>query len=350
MSEDLWSGTPGQSLAVAQLQAAVANPVHAYLLLGPAGAGTRSAARSFAAALLCPDGGCGTCNHCTRAMALHHPDLIVPRHDGPGWRVDEIREIAGQAQRRPLEAARTVILLADAHLLGGAAPALLKTLEEPPVTTTFILLADDLPRSLETIRSRCAEVRFELLNQQAIVEILEHDGLDPQRAAEIAEGAAGDAIRARLLVADPGFASRLARWRGVPQRLDGTGRTVVAIVEEIQASLDEAVAPLVAQHVAELAELDTQAKELGLRVSGRKELLDHHKREIRAYREGEIRAGLGVLARAYRVDLAAAVAAGDDPAVVVAMARVDAISRYVTVMRRNPRPSLSLERLLLALC
>ena len=349
MSGDLWAGIPGQDSAVAVLKAAVANPVHAYLLLGPTGAGSRSAARSFAAALLCPDGGCGSCGHCARAMALHHPDLIMTSHEGPFWRVDEIREIVGQAQRRPLEASRTVIILPDAHLLSGAAPALLKTLEEPPATTMFILLADDLPRSLETIRSRCSDVRFETLSPAAIAGILVGDGIDPERAEDIAEGAAGDAIRARLLAADPGFAARLARWRDLPSRLDGTGRTAVVLVGEIQDSLTEAEAPLVARQEAELAEFDADADVHGLRPSGRKEMIDHHKREVRSYRDGEVRAGLGVLARSYRDALVTALAAGRDDDAEVAMGRIDAISRHVSVMRRNPRPNLSLERLLLAL-
>ena len=347
MSEDLWAGTPGQASAIAMLRAAAVNPVHAYLLLGPSGAGTRSAARSFAAALLCPDGGCGSCSHCSRAIAVHHPDLILAGHEGPSWRVEEIREIVGQAQRRPLEAKRTVIVLPDAHLLGGAAPALLKTLEEPPTTTIFVLLADDLPRSLETIRSRCSEVRFETLTPAAIIEILVSDGVDPGHAADIAEGSAGDAIRARLLVADPGFAQRLARWRDLPRRLDGTGSTAVALVGELQDSLADAEAPLATRQAAELATFDAEAKELGLRTSGRKELVEHHKRELRSYREAEIRAGLGVLVRSYRDALADAVAAGDDKGAEAAMARIDAVGRYVAVMRRNPRPNLALERLLL---
>jgi len=349
MSDAIWAGVPGQAPAVAALRLAAVNPVHAFLLRGPAGSGSRAASRSFATALLCPEGGCGTCSHCVRSMALHHPDLVVASHEGPSWRIEEIREIVAQAQRRPLEAARTVIIVPDAHLLGQAAPALLKTLEEPPTTTVFVLLADDLPRSLETIRSRCAEVRFEMLSTEAVVALLEADGIEPGRAADIAEGAAGDAIRARLLASDPGFASRLARWRGIPARLDGTGRTVAALVDEILASLDEAAAPLEARHAAELAEFDAEAKELGLRVTGRKDLVDHHKRELRAYRDGELRAGLGVLARAYRADLAGALAAGQDQQAEAAMRRVDAIGRHVDVMRRNPRLGLSLERLLLAL-
>ena len=273
----------------------------------------------------------------------------MARHEGPFWRVDEIREIVAQAQRRPLEVARTVIILPDAHLLSGAAPALLKTLEEPPTTTLFILLADDLPRSLETIRSRCSEVRFETLSPAAIAEILVAEGVDPERAVDIADGAAGDAIRARLLAADPGFAARLERWRELPSRLDGTGRTVVALVGEIQASLTEAEAPLVARQQAELADFDADADVYAQRASGRKEMIDHHKREVRSYRDGEVRVGLGVLARSYRDTLVTALVAGSDDKAEAAMDRIDAIGRHMSVLRRNPRPNLSLERLLLAL-
>ena len=345
-AEDLWASVPGQASAVSVLRHAALNPVHAYLLLGPAGSGMRPAARSFAAALLCPEGGCGACGHCARAMAAHHPDMVIASHDGPTWRTLEIRDLTQIAMRRPLEAARTVIILPDANLLTVAAPALLKTLEEPPATTVMVLLADDLPRSLETIRSRCVEVRFDALSDAAVAEVLVSDGVDPARAASIAEGAGGDIARARLLVDDPGFAERIERWRGLPRRLDGTGRSVTTLVAEIEASLALAQEPLAAAHDVELKEFDAEAKELGLRSGGRKELVDHHKREIKAYREGEVRAGLSVLTRVYRDAMAQAVAAGDDAGTTRAMERIDAVGRYLSVIRRNPRPTLSLERLL----
>ena len=73
----LFDEVVGQPAAVAQLMAASRRPVHAYLLHGPPGSGKRPAARALAAALLCPDGGCGHCNTCRRALAGTHPDLVV---------------------------------------------------------------------------------------------------------------------------------------------------------------------------------------------------------------------------------------------------------------------------------
>ena len=65
----LFSGVVAQEEAVAALRAAAANPVHAYLFRGPGGNGGLAAAYGFAAALLCPDGGCGACATCRAALA-----------------------------------------------------------------------------------------------------------------------------------------------------------------------------------------------------------------------------------------------------------------------------------------
>ncbi len=64
------------------------------------------------------------------------------------------------AQRRPLHAARQVIVVLDVHLAALRAPALLKTLEEPPGDTVFVLLADQVVPELVTVASRCVEVDF----------------------------------------------------------------------------------------------------------------------------------------------------------------------------------------------
>ena len=148
----------GQPRAVAALRAAARNPVHAYLFRGPAGSGAAAAARAFAAAVLCPDGGCGHCETCRRALAGTHPDLVSVERTGASLGVDEARRLVALAQRRPYEAARQVLVVHDVHLAIRAAPALLKTVEEPPGATVFVLLADDMPPELATVASRCVEV------------------------------------------------------------------------------------------------------------------------------------------------------------------------------------------------
>lgn len=127
----LFAGIVGQDEAVAALRAAAANPVHAYLLRGPAGNGGLAAAHGFAAALLCPEGGCGECATCRASLAGTDPDLHVVRRSGASVSIAEIRQIVSLAQRRPLHVSRQVIIVLDVHLAALRAPALLKTLEEP---------------------------------------------------------------------------------------------------------------------------------------------------------------------------------------------------------------------------
>src|SRR4051812_26976492 len=96
----------GQERAVAQLRAAARSPVHAYLLVGPPGGGKRPAARAFAAALLCPHGGCGECDICRRVLADVHPDVAVVEREGAYISVAQAREIQRLALRTPNEGHR----------------------------------------------------------------------------------------------------------------------------------------------------------------------------------------------------------------------------------------------------
>jgi DNA polymerase-3 subunit delta' len=352
-SGEPFADVPGQRQAIAELRAAVANPVHAYLLAGPPGSGKRHAARSFAAALLCPAGGCGECVDCDRALRNAHPDLLFAEREGATYLIDDIRRLTALAHRRPLEAARTVIVIPEAHLLGRNAAAFLKTLEEPPVTTVFVLLADDLPRDLETIRSRCVEIDFEPLTRETVAEWLVGHGIEPARAAELAEGAAGDVHRALLLAEDTGYASRLMLWREIPSLLDGTGATAAELAVRLNESLKEATAPLEAAQASELAELEDLAKAMGERgVPGRSKIIERHKREIRRYQTTELRAGLAVLSRTYRDLLVRGALDGREGAGTIdwsAAGAVDMIGRLARELSRNPRMPLALEHLFVSL-
>src|SRR5262245_36781474 len=110
----------GQARPVAQLRAAAGSPVHAYLLVGPPGGGKRPAARAFAAALLCPLGGCGSCDVCRRVLADVHPDAVVVERDGAYISVGQAREIQRLAMRTPVEGSRKVLQLIDFHLVREA--------------------------------------------------------------------------------------------------------------------------------------------------------------------------------------------------------------------------------------
>ncbi len=353
---ELFDEVIGQPRAVAQLTAAARRPVHAYLLHGPPGSGKRAGARGLAAALLCPEGGCGHCNTCRLALAGTHPDLVVVERAGASISVDDVQAIVQRAYRRPLEASRQVLVIGDVHLARDSAPALLKTLEEPPATTVFVLLADDLPPSLATIVSRCVLVGFDPVPHAAVVEWLAARGIDRELAESLAGASGGSLDRARLLVNDPGFAARLDRWRSVPTRLDGTGAVAAQMTTELLGSAEEALVPLREQHARELTALGEQAEQLGARgVTGRRQIEDGYKREERRWRTDELRLGLSTLAGLYRdrlVDTAGAgqrESSGDAAVGRRAVHHVEAIHRAAEALGRNANESLLLDALMVEL-
>jgi len=353
----LFDAVVGQERAVARLVDAARQPVHAYLFQGPPGSGKRAAARGLAAALLCPDGGCGVCNSCRRALAGTHPDLVTVERSGASLDVDDAREITARAQRRPLESARQVLVVPDVHLAARAAPALLKTVEEPPPSTIFVLLADDLPPGLATIVSRCVQVPFVAVAPRTVEAWLVSRGVASGVAAEVATASGGNLDRARLLAEDPGFDDRRRRWRTVPARLDGTGAAAVVVADELLGLADGAMAPLRDRHARELAGLEEQAEAVGARgIPGRKAVEDRHKREERRWRTDDLRMGLAALADAYRDRLVATVdgdarpgTPGVDADRRAAAGRVDAVGRAAAALVRNVREDLLLESLMVEL-
>jgi DNA polymerase III subunit delta' len=351
----LFADVIGQADAVSALRAAARRPVHAYLFLGAEGSGVRPAARAFAAALLCPNGGCGTCRTCRLTLAGNHPDLIVVERTGAAVGIDDARRLVALAQRRPFEAERQVLVVADVHLALRSAPALLKTVEEPPPATVFVLLAETIPPELVTVASRCAQITFPPVAPGVITDWLVERDVELERAVAVAEDCGGDVERARLLAEDPGFLARHEQWRSVPDRLTGEGAVVASLTSSLLAAADEAVTPLRNRHAEQLAQLEAEAESLKERgVPGRREILERQHREERRWRTDEIRAGLGVLARSYRDRLTKLVAqTPGSPAqrleIRQCCAASDAITAAVRSFERNPNEALLLESLFVQL-
>ncbi|MDQ4117288.1 MAG: DNA polymerase III subunit delta', partial [Actinomycetota bacterium] len=185
----VWDDVVGQPAVVAELSAAAAEPsamTHAWLFTGPPGSGRSNAARAFAAALQCPDRGCGECASCRTIMAGTHADVreIVP--EGLSISVAEMRSLVQLAARRPSTAPWQIVIIGDAdRLTEGASNALLKAVEEPAPETVFLLCApsdhpDDVP---VTIRSRCRPVSLRSPSVAAVAGVLrDRDGIDPDQA------------------------------------------------------------------------------------------------------------------------------------------------------------------------
>ena len=351
---ELFAGLVGQEDAVAALRAAAANPVHAYLFRGPVGHGGLVAAHGFAAALLCPDGGCGECATCRAALAGTDPDLHVVRRTGASVRMEEIRQAVSLAQRRPLHAARQVIVVQDLHLAAVQTPALLKTLEEPPGDTIFVLLADEIVPGLVTVASRCVEIPFPPVPRQTLVGWLTDSGVPADTASVVADSSGGNPVRARVMVDDPDVAARVALWASVPEELHPAGTSAAGLARRVLDSADRAVEPLREAHARELELLTAAAKEMGERsLPGRKEMVEQYQRQERRYRTDALRAGLGVLARAYRAQVATALAARPvavgDPDVRSAVAAVGLITETAEALPRNPNEGLLLQSLFVRL-
>ena len=139
---------------------------HAYLISSSARADAVRAAKMLAGAAVCLAGHdvpCGVCRGCRKAASGSHPDIIpvVRQTDRNGnlrreLTVDQIRELAADAQVLPNEAERKVYIIEEAELMNlNAQNAALKLLEEPPATVIFVLCAVNPNQLLETVRSRC---------------------------------------------------------------------------------------------------------------------------------------------------------------------------------------------------
>jgi DNA polymerase III subunit delta' len=201
---DIWTGVRGQPRAIELLRTDVSSGrvAHAYLFGGSAGRIPRDAALAFAAALVCEEGGCGTCEACVRVRHHGHPDVELLEPAGLQMLVDQVRDAVRTSSRRPVAAARRVIVVDQAdRLTPNAQNAFLKALEEPPPSTTIILLAPSPEALLETVRSRCREVAFRTPPPEEIAALLEAEGVDATAARRWAR-VGGGAERANALATD----------------------------------------------------------------------------------------------------------------------------------------------------
>ena len=340
---DAFSEIVGQTAAVSMLRAAVVNPLPAYLLVGPTGCGARTMATSFAAELLAYERD-DSHRHRRLAMSEEHPDLMVFERNGPALSVDQAKDIVRVATTSPFEGDRKVILVEDIHLALGAAPMILKVLEEPPQSTHFILTAEEIPAELATIASRCTQVDLTTISPHELIEALRASGVDEHRSSAIANVANGSIDRALLLASDDAALERWTTWQQLRTMLDGSGNAAADAADRLLEMIDNAAAPLQDRHDRERKELDDRAERFGERGMGRRSLEDRHKRELRRLRTDELTMGITAVGVSIRDD----VATGRLDAA-RASTSLDAVTKAGSYLRRNPNERLLLQRLLVNL-
>jgi DNA polymerase-3 subunit delta' len=184
----------------------------AVLMAGPAGVGKRTTAVAVAQAINCLQprssaeferDACGECAPCRRIARGVHPDvMIVEPGESGSIKIEQLREVIDRSQYRPFEGRRRVVIIDEADAAGAdAQSALLKTLEEPPSASVFILVSSVPDALLQTVLSRCPRLRFGPLTPAEVARVLmqehgysEHDA---RAAAADAEGSIGRALELR---------------------------------------------------------------------------------------------------------------------------------------------------------
>ncbi|MFC1754625.1 DNA polymerase III subunit gamma/tau, partial [Thermoproteota archaeon] len=193
----------GQAHVVQTLKNAIAHDrlTHAYIFSGPRGTGKTSTARILAKALNCRSGKtaspCLTCDLCEK-IALGRSVDVIEIDAASNTGVDNIRSLNDQVNFSPVECRYKLYIIDEAHMLStGAFNALLKTLEEPPSNTVFILATTEPHKIPVTIHSRCQHLNFNKISTPEIMEQLkriaenEHLTIDDKSLITISRNASG---------------------------------------------------------------------------------------------------------------------------------------------------------------
>jgi DNA polymerase-3 subunit delta' len=238
---------------------------HAWLITGPPGSGRSVAARAFAAALQCAQGGCGECQSCHSAAVGSHPDVLDAATKKVVIAIDDVREWVGLASRTPSQGRWRIVIVEDAdRMLERTGNVLLKALEEPPRQTVWILSAPRPQDVLVTIRSRCRQVGLRIPPVDAVTRLLvEREGADPESARLAALAAQSHIGVARRLVRDPAAAARRRQVLELPKSASSVSRAVAAAGQLDAVAKAEADSVVQDRDSRERGELLTQLGEAG---------------------------------------------------------------------------------------
>ena len=253
---------------------------HAYLFVGAPGSGKLDAAWALAQALLCEQGGCGACDSCIRVARKTHPDVhLYEPESATGYLIAQIRDLLEDVALAPIRAPRKVYIVDRAEQLrANSANALLKTLEEPPENTTFILLGTSTDVMLPTIVSRCQCVPFRMLSTDESTDAVARATGLPEPRCRMAVAVAGSPARAAAFLKS---AERQEARRQMLRAVDALPRADEADILLAAKDLMVAIhAPLADVKSTQQAVLEQNADYLSR--GALKQLEERNKRELSA--------------------------------------------------------------------
>jgi DNA polymerase III subunit delta' len=327
----VWGDLVGQQQLVASLRQAVSGAAdilgggtasamtHAWLFTGPPGSGRSNAARAFAAALLCERQGCGECIACRTALSGANADVTIVVSDQSVIRVDPMRELVRQAALAPAGRRWQIFVLEDADRLNDkAADALLKSIEEPPPRTVWLLCAPTVEDVLPTIRSRCRTQVLRTPPPEAVAaHLTARDGVTEPVASYAARASQGHIGRARALALDEPTRNRRREVLRIPSQLLDLGSCMTCASNLVEAATEEAEPRATAIDAMEVADLEA-AYGTGARggpssgfAAALKELQRNQKQRSKRFVRDALDRSLLDLASFYRDVLAVQLGAGD---------------------------------------
>jgi DNA polymerase-3 subunit delta' len=241
----IWDRVQGQSSAVEFLRQSLkkGRTVHAYLFAGPDGVGKGLCAHVLAQALNCrrQDGdACGECPSCRAMERASHPDvhIFVPRGVKGGIVIGQIRQVDHLSWLAPQMDGWKVIIIDGAETMDDApANAFLKTLEEPPPRTMFVLLSAHPDRIMTTVRSRCQVVRFHTWPIDLMVPFLKERAGIGKEESQALHCATGGRPGAALRMAEDKFIA--TRQRVLRDLSSGGFASAQELMDAVAAWLDD---------------------------------------------------------------------------------------------------------------
>lgn len=212
-----------KQLSQIELDLESGNLSHAYLLAGPNSVGKYTVANKFAGILQCKNNFCHKCNTCIQVTKGSHIDTIEIKDDGESIKIDDVRKLTERLNMTSQSSYCVTIIQSIERMTIAAANSFLKTLEEPPQNTIFILTTNNIRELLPTIVSRVRTVAFSTVSFEYLTEKLAvlYPDSDKEMIRQVALFSLGKTGKAVHLMENPeSFSNYFKVYRDVQGFLD----------------------------------------------------------------------------------------------------------------------------------